>query len=106
MTTEYAISVTQPGLPVPGERRHGPLRRIGRRARALLRLIARRRRERRGLDDLRHLDERTLRDLGITRSELPSVAAELQGRAGPTRRRIEEPLQLKSLRIRAVDTSL
>lgn len=106
MTTEYAISITQSGLPVPGDRRHGTLHRIGRRARALLRLVARWRRERRRFDDLRHLDERTLRDLGITRSELPSVAAELAGRAGPSRRRIEPPLQLKSLRIRAVNTSL
>jgi uncharacterized protein YjiS (DUF1127 family) len=34
---------------------------------------------------LRLLDDRTLRDLGITRSEIASLVAEVDGRAEPTR---------------------
>jgi uncharacterized protein YjiS (DUF1127 family) len=64
-------------------------RRFARRLRALVRLLARRRRDARRYDDLRHLDERTLRDLGVTRSELASVVAELGGRASASRRRTD-----------------
>jgi uncharacterized protein YjiS (DUF1127 family) len=86
-----------------------PLHRLGRRLRAIVRLIARRRRARRRVEDLRHLDERTLRDLGITRSELASVVSELGGHAAATRRRIDlEAWQSasSSFRIRAIDSSL
>lgn len=37
---------------------------------------------------LRELDERSLRDLGFDRSELGSLAAEIDGQAGPTRVRV------------------
>jgi len=37
---------------------------------------------------LRDLDERSLRDLGLDRSELGSLVAEIDGRAGPTRVRV------------------
>jgi uncharacterized protein YjiS (DUF1127 family) len=109
MNTEYAIppSYTQrlaefkwPGRPLP---------RLGRRLRAIVRLILRRRRARRRYEDLRHLDERTLRDLGITRSELASVVSELGGHAAATRRRTDlEVWQSASsrFRVRAIDSSL
>jgi len=63
--------------------------RFARRIRAVARLIGRHRRAQRNHEDLRQLDERTLRDLGITRAEIPSVIAELAGRAGATRRRTD-----------------
>lgn len=63
--------------------------RIARRVRALLRLMTRRRRARRRLLDLNQLDDRTLRDLGLSRSELTSVASELGGQAAASRRRTD-----------------
>lgn len=45
------------------------------------------RRLRRQIRALVRLDARTLKDIGIDRSELGSVAAELVGRAEPSRRR-------------------
>lgn len=47
------------------------------------------RRARANYEVLSRLDEQTLRDLGLTRSEVGSAAAELGGRATATRRRIE-----------------
>jgi len=39
-------------------------------------------------DDLRQLDDHALRDIGLTRSEISSVEAELAGLAAPTRRAV------------------
>jgi len=80
-----------------------------RRLRAIVRLIVRRRRARRRFEDLSHLDERTLRDLGITRSELASVVSELGGRAAATRRRTDLEVRQSAssrFRIRAIDSFL
>lgn len=65
-------------------------RRYARRAVALYRLLARRARHRSELRQLQALDAATLRDLGLTRSELGSVHAELTGRAAATRRAFVE----------------
>jgi uncharacterized protein YjiS (DUF1127 family) len=84
-------------------------RRFARRLRALVRLLARRRRAARRYDDLRHLDERTLRDLGVTRSELASVVAEPGGRATASRRRADVRFWTSaaaSFRVRSIDTGL
>lgn len=56
---------------------------------AWLRAVDERRRQRREArevyDALRGLDDRTLHDLGFSRSELTSVASEASGQATPTR---------------------
>jgi uncharacterized protein YjiS (DUF1127 family) len=109
MSTEYVIppSFTQRLAAFKGPARPSPW--VGRRLRAIARLIARRLRARRRFEDLRHLDERTLRDLGLTRSELASVIAELGGHAAATRRRTDlEVWQSASsrFRVRAIDSSL
>ena len=109
MNSEYVIppSFTQRLAAFKGPARPSP--RLGRRLRAIARLIARRLRARRRFEDLRHLDERTLRDLGVTRSELASIVSELGGRAAATRRRTDlEVWQSASsrFRVRAIDSSL
>ena len=109
MNTEYVIppSFTQRLAAFKGPARPSPW--VGRRLRAIARLIARRLRARRRFEDLRHLDERTLRDLGVTRSELASIVSELGGRAAATRRRTDlEVWQSASsrFRARAIDSSL
>ena len=109
MTTEYAIPPSLMRRTAEFKEPDRPAPRLGRRLRAIARLIARRRRARRRFEDLNHLDERTLRDLGITRSELASVVSELGGRAAATRRRTDlEVWQSASsrFRIRALDPSL
>jgi uncharacterized protein YjiS (DUF1127 family) len=65
-------------------------RRYARRAAALLRLLVRRARHRAELRQLQALDAATLRDLGLTRSEIGSVHAESAGRAVATRRALAE----------------
>lgn len=109
MTIDYAIppSFTQRLAALGSPAR--PLPRLGRRLRAIVRLVVRRLRARRRFEDLSHLDERTLRDLGLTRSELASVVAELGGHAAATRRRTDlEVWQAASsrFRVRAIDLSL
>ncbi len=109
MNTEYALPPTAARTSAESGWPAAPVHRLARRLRAIARLVARRRRARRRFDDLRHLDERTLRDLGITRSELASVVSELGGRAAATRRRVDgEVLHSASsrLRIRTVDSFL
>jgi uncharacterized protein YjiS (DUF1127 family) len=82
--------------------------RLARRVRAIGRLVARRRRAWRRYRDLQHLDERTLRDLGVTRSEIASVVSELGGQAAATRRRTGSDawLSASSSFPRAIDSSL
>lgn len=109
MNTEYALPPSPARAPAELKWPAGPVRRLVRRLRAIVRLVARRRRARRRFDDLRHLDERTLRDLGVTRSELASIVSELGGGAAATRRRTDlEAWQSASsrFRIRAIDASL
>jgi uncharacterized protein YjiS (DUF1127 family) len=109
MNTEYALPPSYTQRLAEFDRPARLLPRLARRLRAIARLIARRRRARRRFDDLGHLDERTLRDLGITRSELASVVSELGGRAAATRRRVDREIWQSAssrLRIRAVDSSL
>ena len=108
MNTEYALPPTASRALAEFKWPAGPVHRLMRRLRAIARLVARRRRAWRRFEDLRHLDERTLRDLGVTRSELASIVSELGGRAAATRRRTDlEVWQSASsrLRIRAIDSS-
>jgi uncharacterized protein YjiS (DUF1127 family) len=109
MNTEYALPTSTARALADIKRPTGAVFRLKRRLLAIARLVARRRRARRRFDDLRHLDERTLRDLGIRRSEVESVVAELGGRAAATRRRTDlEVWQSASsrFRIRAIDSSI
>jgi uncharacterized protein YjiS (DUF1127 family) len=64
-------------------------RRIGVGVARLVRSIEQSRRARANYEVLSRLDAETLRDLGLTHSEIGSAAAELGGRAAVTRRRIE-----------------
>lgn len=108
MNTEYALPPTAARALAELRWTSGPVRRLMRRLRAIVRLVERRRRAWRRFEDLRHLDERTLRDLGVTRSELASIVSELGGRAAATRRRTDlEAWQSASsrFRIRAIDSS-
>lgn len=82
--------------------------RLSRRLRAIGRLVARRRRAARRFDDLQHLDERTLRDLGVTRSEIASIVSELGGHAAATRRRTDLEVWSSAssrFRVRAIDSA-
>lgn len=109
MNTEYALPPTAARALAGFQWPASPVRRLTRRLRAIARLVARRRRARRRFEDLRHLDERTLRDLGLTRSELASVVAELGGRAAATRRRTDLDVWQSAssrFRVRAIDSSL
>jgi uncharacterized protein YjiS (DUF1127 family) len=58
-------------------------------ARRMADWVEARRRASRSIRQLRELDSRTLRDLGLSRSELWSVVAEAEGDAEATRRRID-----------------
>jgi uncharacterized protein YjiS (DUF1127 family) len=67
------------------------------------------RRARATYEVLRYLDARTLRDLGLTRSEVGSVAARVSGRAERARRRIETEFWQSAsagFRVRRVETFL
>jgi uncharacterized protein YjiS (DUF1127 family) len=67
----------------------------------LLRRVIARHRQRReawsAYDALRRLDDRTLRDLGFSRSELTSVAAEFAGDAEHTRVRALEQTSTRKI---------
>ncbi len=65
-------------------------RRYVRRVAALLRLFRRRARQAAELRQLQSLDSDTLRDLGLTRSEIGSVYAESVGHVAATRRPVVE----------------
>jgi uncharacterized protein YjiS (DUF1127 family) len=109
MNTEYALPPTAARALAEFKRPAGPFHRLTRRVRAIARLVARRRRARRRFNDLRHLDARTLRDLGIRRSELASIVSELGGRAAATRRRVDREVWQSAssrFRIRAIDSFL
>lgn len=90
-----------------------PFGRVARRGalavRRAVRWIAARRAASQRLRQLRELDLRTLRDLGLTRSELASVVAEVDGNAERTRRRIEHAFlkdASSGLRIRNLEVYL
>jgi hypothetical protein len=90
MSIEYALSSTgQATAPMPFAPLRRALARVARRARALVRLGLRRRRAWKNHQALCDLDDATLHDLGLARSELGSFVSELGGRAGATRRRID-----------------
>lgn len=110
MNTEYALSTTS-ARAMAGLRWPAGLswKRLSRRVRAYGRLIARRHRARRRYDELQQLDELSLRDLGMTRSEIASVVTELGGRVAATRRRTDLDVWLSAssrFRVRAIDSSL
>jgi uncharacterized protein YjiS (DUF1127 family) len=79
-----------------------------RRLRAFARLVRRAVRARHEYAELRQLDAVTLRDLGLSASELGSVDAELRGRAASSRRRTDLESQLSSsrFRVREIDSVL
>jgi uncharacterized protein YjiS (DUF1127 family) len=52
---------------------------------------AERRRKARARQELDQLDEHALRDLGLTRGELDSYAAEARGAVARSRRRVDDP---------------
>lgn len=109
MDSEYALPTTAARSLARMQWPDAPWRRLARRVRAIRRLVARRRRAWRRYRDLQHLDERTLRDLGVTRSEVASIVSELGGQADSTRRRTGSDAWLSApsgFRIRAIDSSL
>jgi uncharacterized protein YjiS (DUF1127 family) len=109
MNLQYALPTKPTGTARTSHAPRITWSRVARRFHALLRLLARRRRARRRLLDLGHLDDRTLRDLGLTRSELGSIASELGGRAELSRRRTDAEVWRSAssrFRTRTFDSSL
>lgn len=110
MNTPYALTdAGQPGGATPIAAPRRGVSRLARRARAVVRLALRRRRASRRCEELRHLEDVTLRDLGLTRSEAASFAYELGGFAAATRRRTDLDAWLSAssrLRIRSTDSFL
>lgn len=110
MNTEYALTPSAARALTAALNEPSPLlRRLARRLRAIARLVARRRRAWRRDEELRNLDEATLRDLGVSRRELAAFASGRAGRADAARRRAELDVWLSAssrFRVRSIDSSL
>lgn len=110
MSFEYALTSTrQATAPAPFAPLRAAVARLARRARAALRLAMRQRRARRSHQALSQLDDATLHDIGISRSEVASIVSELGGRAAATRRRTDLDVWLSAssrFRIRNIDSGL
>ena len=110
MSTPYVLpSTAKSGAAMPFAPLPRAVSRLTRRARAVVRLARRRRRASRRCEELRHLEDVTLRDLGMTRSEAASLASELGGFAAVTRRRTDLDTWLSAssrFRVRNIDSFL
>jgi uncharacterized protein YjiS (DUF1127 family) len=110
MTAEYALQSTRGAdAPMPFATLRKAVARMLRRQRARLRLAARRRRAWKHHQELAQLDSASLRDLGLTRSELYSAAAESGGLVAAARRRADLDAWRSAssrFRIRTIDSYL
>jgi uncharacterized protein YjiS (DUF1127 family) len=110
MTAELALQSTRgASAPPPFAPLRALLARLARRSRARLRLAVRRRRAGPRFGELQQLDDATLRDLGLSRSELYSAASEAGGLAAASRRQTDLDVWLSAssrFRIRTIDSCL
>ena len=109
MATEYAVAAMPARTRVSWRWPEWSWRRLSRRVRAIGRLVGRGRCAGQRFGELQHLDERTLRDLGVTRSEIASIVSELGGRAEAIRRRTDYEVWSSTssrFRVRAIDSFL
>jgi len=84
MSTTSQIRLATPGSGLP----HRLAAHLAAAAARILESVRRRRALRRQIRALEQLDHRTLRDIGLQRQEITSVAAELNGIAPPSRRQV------------------